>query len=191
MNYGYPGQTVPGPGVASHYEPQYQQTGPNGYYQPNNQTRAEPERRASDTYHTQWGNPFQVGSNAPVSTPVVGSSREPPPDWGSARGQDDASYSRRPTRASVSSRSDATTSSSSDASSPRSIAEDLQGLSLGDHPSSQLIPQPGASSRSQRWDPILGDVQRSHDTLVVSFITYSETIMSSAFFSVSHSSLLM
>ncbi|KAJ5679270.1 hypothetical protein N7462_007514 [Penicillium macrosclerotiorum] len=58
-----------------------------------------------------------------------------------------------------------TTSSQSDISSPRSLSEDLQGLGLIDHVSSQLIAAHGTSPPYQRWDPVLGDVQRSHDTL--------------------------
>ncbi|KAJ5209417.1 hypothetical protein N7449_003796 [Penicillium cf. viridicatum] len=69
---------------------------------------------------------------------------------------------RRTGRPSISNRSEATTSRS-DASIPRVHVEDLQGLSLGDHPASDMVLSYGASSHSHRNDPILGDAQRKYD----------------------------
>lgn len=121
----------------------------------------------------------RTNSNAFHGNSVVANTRDSASmDWGTSSVQDNGirdATSRRPTRTSVSDRGDATASSRTDASSPRSIREGLQGLALGDHPSSQLIPPHGASSRSQRWDPILGDVQRNHDTSVVSNLFWSMT----------------
>lgn len=173
--YGYTGQTLPKQDKAGHYEPRHQQTGPN-YCQFNDQSGAQPSRQALEGYRTQLENQHQVNINALVAFPAVAN----PQDL-RAKIKDDASWntgSRRPARASISDRSDATASSNSDISSLRSVSEDLQGLSLGDHPLSQLIQPSGASSRGQHWDPILGDVQRDHDTLVVSFTTVPETSIS-------------
>ena len=111
------------------------------------------------------------GNSPPSCTVPAKSQRADSLDWGSSNIPNDGTHGpsgRRPTKMSLSEGSDATASSRSNASSPKSIAEDLRGLSLGDHVSSQLIPPHGASPRSQRWDPILGDVQRNHDSLVVS-----------------------
>ncbi|KAJ5928614.1 hypothetical protein N7466_007570 [Penicillium verhagenii] len=74
--------------------------------------------------------------------------------------------SRRYNRASLSDHSDTTDSSHSDASSPRSMSDDLQGITLGEHILSQQLPTPGASPRSYRRDPILGELQRDIETLV-------------------------
>ncbi|KAJ5083923.1 hypothetical protein NUU61_008502 [Penicillium alfredii] len=96
--------------------------------------------------------------------------RGDPPEWNSSKFLE--SMSREPTAAcrtgqtSVSDNSEATASSWSGTSSPRSIAVDLQGFGLGDHASSRLILPHGISCRSHRHDPILGDVQRNHDTSV-------------------------
>lgn len=175
--YVHPAQLVPSPAAAGRYDPQYQPPVPIDYVQHGGQSgdwQAGPQRRISDTPQAQQSTQYQPDSNARLRTSTIASTRDVHTDWGSARAQDNASWntgSRRPTRASISDRSDASASSRSDASGPRSISEDLQGLSLGDHPSSQLIPPPGASPRSQRWDPILGDVQRNHDALVVSSTT--------------------
>ncbi|KAJ6095610.1 hypothetical protein N7486_006356 [Penicillium sp. IBT 16267x] len=76
------------------------------------------------------------------------------------------SNSRRPNRASIYNPSDATESSQSDESSPRSISDDLRGLSLAEHISAQLILSPWVSPRNYRRDSILGDLQRDLDTLV-------------------------
>lgn len=177
--YEYPAPLAHGPNSASRHDPQYPQTGPNDYTQHGaHDWHADSQHRFPDTgqKHGHRGTRQRADSNAQSSSAIVANTRESGfIDWGSSRPQDDGTRdtsSRRPTRASISDRSEATASSWSDASSPRSISQDLQGLSLGDHPSSQLIPPHGASHRSQRWDPILGDVQRHHDTLVVSFIPW-------------------
>jgi hypothetical protein len=75
---------------------------------------------------------------------------------------------RRTGCASISDRSEGTTSSRSDVSIPRVHVDDLQGLSLGDHLASHMGLPYGASSHSHRDDPILGDVQRKYDREVVS-----------------------
>ncbi|KAJ5384065.1 hypothetical protein N7517_001976 [Penicillium concentricum] len=49
------------------------------------------------------------------------------------------------------------------ASIPRVHVDDLQGLSLGDHPASHMVLPYGASSHSHRNDPILGGAQRKYD----------------------------
>jgi hypothetical protein len=131
-----------------------------------------PERRHQPAHSRTNSNAFHGNS-------VVDNTRDSASmDWGTSSIQNDGirdATSRRPTRTSISDRSDATASSRTDASSPRSIREGLQGLALGDHPSSQLIPPHGASPRDQRSDPILGDVQRNHDTSVVSDLFWSMT----------------
>lgn len=114
---------------------------------------------------TRWAQ-----GNALSNDSAAISTQDVPTDWSSAETPGDGTgnvSSRRQTRPSISDLSDATVSSRTDVSSSRSISEDLQGLTLADHPSLQLIASPGSSPRSQHWDPILGDVQRDHDTLVV------------------------
>lgn len=76
---------------------------------------------------------------------------------------------RRTGSASISDRSDVTSSSRSDVSIPEIHIEDLQGLSLGDHPASHMVLPYEASSHSHCNDSIPGDVQRKrHDRKVVS-----------------------
>ncbi|KAI2731698.1 hypothetical protein CBS147354_807 [Penicillium roqueforti] len=74
---------------------------------------------------------------------------------------------RRTGSASISDRSDVTSSSRSDVSIPEIHIEDLQGLSLGDHPASHMVLPYEASSHSHCNDSIPGDVQRKrHDRKV-------------------------
>ncbi|CAG8892105.1 unnamed protein product [Penicillium egyptiacum] len=88
-----------------------------------------------------------------------------PPEWSPGMRYEVArgTTGRRTGRASISDRSEATSSSTSDMSIPRVHVDDLQGLSLGDHPASHMVLPYGASSHSHRKDPIMGDVQRKYD----------------------------
>ncbi|KAJ5826382.1 hypothetical protein N7474_003520 [Penicillium riverlandense] len=98
-------------------------------------------------------------------------------EWGPTNGYGYESLEPRPTRtgrSSNSNRTKPTGSERSNSSSPRSTAVDLQGLSLGEHVSSKLVPPHGASCRSHRNDPVLGNVQRHHDTLVVFAMLWHE-----------------
>ncbi|KAJ6188162.1 hypothetical protein N7519_003070 [Penicillium mononematosum] len=97
-----------------------------------------------------------------------------PPEWSPGMQYEVAreTTGRRTGCASISDRSEATTSSRSDVSIPRVHVNDLQGLSLGDHPASHMVLPYGASSHSHRNDPILGDVQRKYDREVSSEPAY-------------------
>lgn len=176
--HGYPDPFVHGAGPAGHHDPHYRPLEPKDHSKHDaqvNDWQAGSQGRLSSPHHGRRPAKHQKDSEAHLSPYAVAGIKNALTDWGSAKAQIDETWSmssRRPTRSSISDRSDVTVSSRSDGSSPRSIAEDLQGLGLGDHPFSQSVPSPGASPRSQRWDPILGDVQRNHDTLVVSFIIH-------------------
>lgn len=177
MPYRYPTQLAQGPNHATHRDGRHWQPGQYDNTQRAGQSgdwRGDSRNKSPETRgrHRPIQNSAVV--NSPPKTSVVADTRPRTSlDWGSSKAQEndhEDTSGRRPTKASTSDRSEATASSQSDASSPRSMAEDLRGLSLGDHVSSQLIPLHGSSPRNQRWDPILGDVQRNHDTLVVGLI---------------------
>ncbi|KAJ5795974.1 uncharacterized protein N7518_004514 [Penicillium psychrosexuale] len=92
-----------------------------------------------------------------------------PPEWSPGMQYKVArdTTGRRTGSASISDRSDVTSSSRSDVSIPEIHVEDLQGLSLGDHPASHMLLPYGASSHSHCNDSISGDTQRKkHDRKV-------------------------
>ncbi|KAI3296487.1 hypothetical protein DTO002I6_3251 [Penicillium roqueforti] len=92
-----------------------------------------------------------------------------PPEWSPGMQYKVArdTTGRRTGSASISDRSDVTSSSRSDVSIPEIHIEDLQGLSLGDHPASHMVLPYEASSHSHCNDSIPGDVQRKrHDRKV-------------------------
>ncbi|KAJ5595259.1 uncharacterized protein N7459_001467, partial [Penicillium hispanicum] len=172
--YGNATSLAPGPEHAGRHNSQHWQPRPYDYTEhgatAGDRHTASQYRVPNQGQRPQQAHNLSEGKHQPISSVVASTHGSTSINWGSARPQDSAireANPRRPTRASISERSDATASSWSDTSSPgRSITEDLQGLSLGQHISSQLIPPHGASPKSHRQDPILGDVQRHHDTLV-------------------------
>lgn len=142
----------------------------NDSLQRNVRWQTDSQLRLPETLFQQQEKTRQVQGNTPPSNSAV-ISFQAEPDWSSPETLDDGSWNtsnHRQTRVSMSDLSDATSSSWSDVSSPRSISEDLQGLIIGDHSSPKLIPLPAARLGISCWEPVLGDVQRDHDTLVVS-----------------------
>lgn len=177
MPYRYPTQLEHGPSHAAHHNRQHwqpglydniQHGGSAGDWRANARSQSPEVKGRHQLIKSSAVGTSHLNASAMTNTPHCASL-----DRGVPRVQDESTRdatSRRPTKTSTSDRSEATASSRSDASSPRSIAEDLRGLSLGEHVSSQLNSPHGASPRNQRWDPILGDVQRNLDSLVVSLI---------------------
>ncbi|KAJ5156653.1 hypothetical protein N7492_009456 [Penicillium capsulatum] len=161
--YGYPTQLAHGPDHATHHD------GPNWRWglPENTQRSGQADDSRGDTRGKSpgaRGHHQLAQDSAPQASSAANALRRTSLDQGSTRVQTE--NTRRPAKNSISDRSDATASSRSEVSSLRSMGEDLRGLGLGDHASSRQIPPPGASPQSQRWDPILGVVQRNHDTLV-------------------------
>lgn len=150
-----------------------------GRYDHNLLWKPESRHKSSDTNHRYLED---TGPRLSTTNTANSGSSGGHFEWVSSRRYGYDSLEPRPTetgRSSISNRSDATGSERSDnTSSPRSIADDLQGLSLGDHISSKLVPLHGASCRSHRNDPVLGNVQRHHDTLVVSRPFYHHSFAS-------------
>ncbi|KAJ5773827.1 hypothetical protein N7457_008723 [Penicillium paradoxum] len=121
------------------------------------------DRRPSDAGYSRPVSQRRVDSGVYIGTGATNHTIQS--TWGqeTPHGTHRGPAGRKTGRESISNRNEAA-SSKSDASTPHGLVEDLQGLSLGDHPTSHIVPTYGESSQSHRNDPILGDAQRRYDS---------------------------
>ncbi|CAI7571013.1 unnamed protein product [Penicillium glandicola] len=163
--YGYQTSFVPGlsphAGRLDHVQPQ----DPLNSDQTYTNDGIDSNQRSPATISQQLVNHREDGGVNPVAATARKNKANSQPEWipGTQYKVARETSGRRTGRASISSRSEATASSSSGVSISRVHVEDLQGLSLGDHPASHMVLPYGASSHSHHNDPILGHVQRNYD----------------------------
>ncbi|KAJ5189090.1 hypothetical protein N7491_005413 [Penicillium cf. griseofulvum] len=129
--------------------------------------------RSPATVYQQFANSCMHDGIYPGAGTGTVANKSSPPEWSPDMQYEARETAGRTTGSDISDRSEATASSRSDASiSPRVHVNDLQGLSLGDHPASHMVLPYGSSSHSHRNDPILGDAQRKYDKEVSSEPAY-------------------
>ena len=127
--------------------------------------------RAPPNGYQQLINPRWDSGIYPGVGTVTNKKASSPPEWspGMQYKVPRDTPGRRKGCTSISDRSEATSSSRSDVSIPEIHVEDLQGLSLEDHPASHMVSPYGAGSHSHCSDSISGDAQRKkHDIQVAS-----------------------
>ncbi|KAJ5616626.1 hypothetical protein N7537_001740 [Penicillium hordei] len=117
--------------------------------------------RSSPTTYQQLPNHRADGGIYLIARAVTNDKASSPAEWtpGLQYEVSRETAGRRTGRPGISNRSEATTSSKSDASIPRVHVEDLQGLNLGGHPASDMVLPYGVSSHSHHNDPIFGNAQ--------------------------------
>ena len=132
--------------------------------------RIDFSHRSPPTGYQELPNHHMDDDIYPVSGAATSGKASSPPEWSPGVQYEVAreTSGRKTGCASISDSSEATTSSGSDVSMPPVNVDDLQRLSLGDHPASHMMLPYGASGHSRRNDPILGDVQRKYEREVVS-----------------------
>ncbi|KAJ5835431.1 hypothetical protein N7447_001457 [Penicillium robsamsonii] len=142
--------------------------------------RTDFNHRSSATRYQQLGN-HRVDGGVYSGAGIVANNKSTLPGWSPDLHYEVAreTISRRTGRATISDRSETTASSRSDPFIPQVHIDDLQVLSLGNHPASHMVLPYGASSHSHHDDPILGGAQRKYDKEVQKSLGPAYTILGS------------